>query len=273
MQTAVRGLSRRNKCIGFVPTMGALHDGHLSLIRRCRKENDVCVVSIFVNPTQFGPQEDYQRYPRDIRRDRRLLKKEGVDILFLPEARAMFPKPFRTWITVEKLSDGLCGRFRPGHFRGVTTVVTKLLHIVRPDSLYLGQKDAQQAAVIKTMVADLNFPLKVSVLPTVREPDGLAMSSRNRYLSGAGRRRALLLSQSLKHARRRVREGLRETHRLKNEMRAIIRRGHPDTVEYIVFADPNSLKPVSKLAGKTLIALAVRFGRIRLIDNTIVNAR
>src|SRR3990167_6220142 len=188
--------SQRKK-IGFVPTMGFLHKGHTALLRRCRKENDISILSIFVNPAQFSPTEDYRRYPRDLNHDKFFAKKENVDIIFYPSVDDMYPKRYRTFVEVERLSNELCGRFRPGHFKGVATIVAKLLHIVSPDVMYLGQKDAQQAMLLTKMVEDLNFPTRIKILPTVREKDGLAMSSRNRYLNPQERKIAVALFQAL----------------------------------------------------------------------------
>jgi pantoate--beta-alanine ligase len=250
--------------------MGALHEGHLSLIRRARNENDTVVVSIFVNPKQFGPKEDLKKYPRPLSRDLALCKKEGVDFVFLPGAQGMYPEGFSTYVEVDGLSSVLCGKSRPGHFRGVATVVAKLLNIVQPATLYLGQKDAQQAVIIRRMVKDLNFPVKVKVMPTVREKDGLALSSRNAYLTEAQRKDALALSQALKLAKVMVDNGAREPERIISRMRQVIRK-KALKIDYIEIADPDSLKPVNKIAGKVLITLAVRVGKTRLIDNLLID--
>ena len=260
---------RRKKTIGFVPTMGYLHEGHLSLIRRCRKDTDLTVLSIFVNPAQFSPDEDYRQYPRDKKRDEILAKKEKVDIIFYPSAKTMYPTGYLTYVVVEKITDRLCGRTRPGHFRGVCTVVAKLLNIVSPDAMYLGQKDFQQALVLKRMVRDLNFPTTIKVLPIVREPDGLAMSSRNRYLSPQQRREATVLYQSLKTARQAVRSGERDPGRIKTLIRQMIREKSSARIDYIECVEARTLATPKRLRGTTVIALAAWFGPARLIDNII----
>jgi len=268
-EMAALGLSfcRLGKSVGFVPTMGYLHEGHLSLVRRAKEENDVVVVSIFVNPTQFGPGEDFERYPRDLERDRKLLEAEGVDYLFLPDARQMYPRGFSTWVEVEGLTEGLCGASRPGHFRGVATVVTKLLNLVRPTRAYFGEKDYQQLQVIRRLVADLNIPVEVVGCPIVREPDGLAMSSRNTYLSPEERSSALSLYRGLKLAEELFRQGERNASAIKSAVREFI-LSHPRTkVDYVEIVDPESLKPVERVKEGDVIALAVFVGNTRLIDN------
>jgi pantoate--beta-alanine ligase len=257
----------RHHTVGFVPTMGALHEGHLSLIRRCRRENDLTVVSIFVNPQQFGPREDFAAYPRPEKKDKVLAKKEKVDIIFYPSGNEMYPSGFLTSVVVARLTEGLCGASRPGHFRGVTTVVGKLLNIVAPDRLYLGQKDAQQVAVLQRMVRDLDFPVAVKVCPTVREPDGLALSSRNLSLSAAHRREAPVLFRSLTHAKEEIRSGERRASLVVRRIRKTIERQSSGRIDYIACVDADSLLPLEQLTGKVLIALAVTFGRTRLIDN------
>jgi len=259
--------------IGFVPTMGALHLGHLSLIRRCHRENDFTVVSIFVNPIQFLPREDYNKYPRDLKQDAEACRKEGVDILFYPDVKDMYPQPLRTTVDVKGLSEVLCGRFRPGHFRGVTTVVAKLFHIVYPDNAYFGQKDAQQAVIIKKMVEDLNFPVQIKVMPIVREPDGLAMSSRNKYLNEEERRDAAVLCHALNLARRSVAMGETSASKINSFMRELIQKKKSAKIDYISIMDLQNHKPLNKIKGKALIALAVRIGKIRLIDNIIVSSK
>jgi len=263
-------LHLKGKFIGFVPTMGALHAGHLSLIRKARKENDCVVVSIFVNPLQFGPKEDYKRYPRDINRDIQLCLQNKVDVIFYPDVATMYPKGFCTYIEVEGLSDVLCGRFRPGHFRGVTTVVAKLFHIVQPDYAYFGQKDAQQALIIERMVKDLNFSLQVKVLPTIREPDGLAMSSRNTYLNPKERIAARVLSEALKKARFLYQNGVTESGKIKSAMLKIIQKENLARPQYIEIVDQVNLQPVKKVQKGNLVALAVWIGKTRLIDNTVI---
>jgi len=252
--------------------MGALHEGHLSLVRRARRENALVVVSIFVNPLQFGPNEDFQKYPRDPKRDARRLK--GLcDVLFLPSPRAFIPRDIKTSVTVKDLSAPLCGRSRPGHFTGVATIVAKLLLAVGPDRLYLGQKDAQQAAVIKKMVQDLNFPVEVVVCPIVREKDGLAMSSRNAYLSAQERRRAVVLYQAIKSAERMVARGTRETAPIIQALEDLVHRVPETRIDYVEVVDPKTLEPVRTIAGRALLALAVAVGDTRLIDNTVLRVR
>lgn len=266
-----KNVHREGKAIGFVPTMGALHEGHLSLIRQAHKENDIVVVSIFVNPIQFGPKEDLKKYPKDIERDARLCKSEGIDIIFCPDAKDIYPVNFRTYVTVEDLSDALCGGFRPGHFKGVTTVVTKLFNILNPDIAYFGQKDAQQAIIIKRMAGDLNMPLQIKVMPTVREQDGLAMSSRNAYLNKKERLDAAVLYQALTLAKNLIRLGNTGPKSIVRQMRGLINKKKSAKIQYISIVDSNNLKPVNKIKNKVLIALSVRIGRTRLIDNIIVN--
>ena len=262
---------RRQGRVGFVPTMGALHEGHLSLVRLCRRHSDSVVVSVFVNPTQFGPGEDLARYPRPFARDRRLLRKEGVDAVFHPDARTMYPPGAATWVTVEGLTEGLCGRFRPGHFRGVTTIVAKLFNVVRPDVAVFGQKDIQQALVIQRMTRDLAFGTKIVLAPTVREPDGLAMSSRNAYLSPVDREQAPVLYQALRHARKMVRSGERSTAKVRREMLAMIRARSSGRVQYAEIVDAEDLKPTKRIEDRVVIALAAYFGRTRLIDNIVLS--
>ena len=254
------------RTVGFVPTMGYLHEGHSSLMRKARENNDIVVISIFVNPTQFGPNEDLQKYPRDFERDRALAEKEGVDIIFYPGVEDMYPENFTSIVEETSLSKRLCGESRPTHFRGVTTVVLKLLNIVQPHAAYFGQKDAQQALIIKRMVRDLNVPVKIVVCPIVRGPDGLAMSSRNNYLTPEERKRALVLSQALQAAKKKVDEGERDSRVLKEGMRKII---EPKASEicYISISDIETLEEVEKISGSVLIALAVYIGSTRLIDN------
>jgi len=218
-------LKKQGRKIGFVPTMGSLHQGHLSLIQRARKETDEVIVSIFVNPTQFGQGEDYKKYPRDFRQDKKLATKAGADIIFAPSASDMYPKSYQTYVDVDSISEGICAAARPGHFRGVTTVVNKLFNIVQPDIAYFGQKDAQQALVIKRMVKDLNLGLRVRVLPIVREKDGLALSSRNNYLTKKERQQAVVLYQSLKQARLMIRSGEGSSAKIKNKIKHLISVG------------------------------------------------
>ena len=272
IQQFIKKAKLAGKAVGFVPTMGALHDGHRSLLRRCRRENDIVVLSIFVNPKQFGPKEDFTKYPRRERADKKLAKEEKVDIMFVPSAKEMYPEGYLTYIEVEKMTQALCGKSRPGHFKGVTTVVGKLLNIVMPDVLYLGQKDAQQAAVLTRMVRDLNFPVLVKTCPTVREADGLAMSSRNQYLSTGQRKEAVVLYRSLKEARQSVVVGNRLARAIVGKIRSRIARESSGRIDYLECVDADTFMPLKRIQGKTIIALAVWFGKTRLIDNTIVQA-
>lgn len=258
------------KSIGFVPTMGYLHEGHLSLVRQSVKENDLTVVSIFVNPIQFGPEEDFNRYPRDIERDKKLLEKEGVNYLFFPSNYEMYPTGYKTFVEVNELGKKLCGKSRPGHFRGVTTVVLKLFNIVQPDKAYFGQKDAQQAIIIKKMVKDLDLDIDIFVMPIVREEDGLAMSSRNIYLDEEERKNSTVLYKSLKEAERMIKMGERDAEKIKNRMREIVTSYPKAVIDYIEIVDTEELNPVNPLKGEVLIALAVYIGKARLIDNIIL---
>jgi pantoate--beta-alanine ligase len=267
MQAVIKRLKTGKKTVGFVPTMGALHKGHLSLIRRSRKDNDITVVSIFVNPAQFAPGEDFKRYPRPINKDNSLCKKEGVDFIFYPGVSDMYPLDFKTYVDVRELSNLLCAKSRPGHFRGVATVVTKLFNIVNPDSAYFGQKDAQQAAIIKRMASDLNFSVKVKVLPTVREKDGLALSSRNIYLNKQERKDALALSESLRLAKKMFRSGIKNSAIIITAMKRLINSKKTARIGYIAIVDPVGLKSVKNASAGSLVALAVRIGKTRLIDN------
>ncbi len=269
---AARAAGRR---IGLVPTMGCLHDGHLSLVRRARSECDVAVASIFVNPAQFGPEEDFARYPRELGRDRALLEREGADVLYHPDRSDVYPAGHATWVTVERLSEGLCGRRRPGHFRGVATVVTKLLNVVEPDAVFFGQKDAQQAILIKRMVRDLDLPVRVEVCPTVREEDGLAMSSRNAYLSPREREAAPVIYRALAAASAAARAGERSP-RVLIERAGEVLAGEPVFhLEYLELVSASDLEPVAgdRLAGDALLAAAGRIGGTRLIDNVIIPAK
>jgi len=259
--------------VGFVPTMGYLHEGHLSLVRRARAENSVTVVSIFVNPAQFGPSEDFAQYPRDSERDLALLDREGVDLVFMPSAEEMYPRGFSTWVDVEGVTDRLEGAARPGHFRGVATVVAKLFNIVEPTRAYFGQKDAQQAVVIRKMVDDLNMNLEVVVAPTVREPDGLAMSSRNTYLGPEERQAALVLWRSLNLARDLWSKGERNAEAVRGQMAALIQREPLARIEYVSIAHPETLEELTELNQPALVSLAVRIGQTRLIDNIILGSQ
>jgi len=253
--------------IGFVPTMGALHEGHLSLIRQARRDNDIVVVSIFVNPKQFGPKEDLKKYPRPLSKDLKLCRKEGVDFVFFPKNEDIYPGGFSTYVNVEGLDKFLCAKSRPGHFRGVTTIVAKLLNIIAPDVLYLGQKDIQQAVILQRMVKDLNIPVKVKVMPIVRSKDGLALSSRNAYLNHKERRDALVLSQALKLAVFFINNGASDAKRIILRMRQLIEKRQSVRIDYVEIVDPVTLKPLKKVAGSFLIVLAVWVGKTRLIDN------
>ncbi len=270
MSTIADILKKEGKAIGFVPTMGYLHDGHLSLARTGKKHNDVMVMSIFVNPKQFAPGEDFDKYPRDIKRDEALASDSGVDILFYPKEKEMYPHGYCTYVNVEGLTDVLCGVTRPGHFKGVTTVVAKLFGIVKPDVAYFGQKDAQQAIVIKKMVEDLNMDIEVKIMPTVREKDGLAMSSRNVYLSPDDRARALALCQSLKKAESLIDGGERDPKKIIRMMREMAGSAGGVKVDYIQIVDTRNLKDVETLSGEILVAVAAVVGKTRLIDNIIV---
>ncbi len=263
-------IKRRGGTIGLVPTMGALHEGHLSLIRQARKENDTVTVSIFVNPSQWAPKEDFKRYPRPLKKDIALCRKAGVDFLFYPEAKEIYPHGFKTYVTVDELSSVICGRSRPGPFRGVTTVVAKLFNIMQPDIAYFGQKDAQQAIIIKRMAEDLNFTIQIKVMPTAREKDGLAMSSRNIYLNKQERKDALALGRALKLAKGLVGKGVKDTGRIISGMRQIITSKKSTKIDYISVVDLNELRPVKKVSGSSLVALAVFVGKTRLIDNAII---
>ncbi|MFA5287598.1 MAG: pantoate--beta-alanine ligase [Candidatus Omnitrophota bacterium] len=261
---------REGESIGFVPTMGALHEGHLSLIRAARKENNIVVVSIFVNPVQFGPKEDLDRYPRPLSKDLALCRRERVDFVFCPKPSYIYPRDFSTYIEVKDLSEKLCGKSRPSHFRGVATIVAKLFNIIGPDNLYLGAKDAQQAVVIKRMATDLNMPVKIKVMPTVREVDGLALSSRNLYLNSNERQDALILSQALNLAKLLIKNGARDTKRIIGRMRRIIKNKKSAKIDYIKIVDSDNLKPLDKILSNCLIVLAVYIGKIRLIDNVSI---
>jgi pantoate--beta-alanine ligase len=267
MQKICGGLKREGKIIGFVPTMGYLHKGHLSLIKIAKRKSDVVVVSIFVNPTQFGPKEDFAKYPRDFKRDRFLLEKEGCDFVFAPRIKDMYPEGYLTYVNVEKITGKLEGAIRPGHFQGVTTVVVKLFNIVQPDIAVFGQKDAQQAVVLKKMVDDLDYGVKMIIAGTVRERDGLASSSRNVYLSKEERKQAKVLYQALRLAKRMIKKGERSPSRIVSKVIALINKQPLADVDYVAITDAHSLELLNKLKGEILISLAVRFGKTRLIDN------
>jgi pantoate--beta-alanine ligase len=270
LRPAVRAARQQGRSVGLVPTMGALHAGHASLIRAARAADGFVVVSIFVNPTQFGPHEDLARYPRPFEQDLALCGDLGVDLVFAPQPATMYPPGFRTWVEVTGLQDVLEGAARPDHFRGVATVVLKLFNLVQPDRAYFGQKDAQQARIILQMVLDLNVPVEVRVLPTVREPDGLALSSRNKYLDGDQRRHAVVLSRALAEARDRVAAGERDAGALRALLTERIAATPGAALDYAAVVDADTLAPVARLSGPTLLALAVRFGTTRLIDNVLI---
>jgi pantoate--beta-alanine ligase len=257
------------RIVGLVPTMGYFHEGHLELMRRARAECDLVVVSLFVNPTQFGPGEDLQAYPRDFDRDRGMAESVGLDYIFNPEPSEMYPQGFSTHVEVEGLSDILCGAIRPGHFRGVATVVAKLFNIVPAQRVYFGQKDAQQLAVIKRMAADLDFALEVVAVPTVREEDGLAMSSRNIYLTGRDRDDALVLARALRTAAGMIEAGERDVSEISEAMQGVFDALPSVNLEYIAICDTIYLQPLEELHGEVLIAVAARVGKARLIDNMV----
>jgi pantoate--beta-alanine ligase len=285
---------RDGKRIGLAATMGALHGGHLSLVRAAKAECDCTVVSIYVNPTQFGPHEDFSKYPRTLEADLKLLAGCGADLVFAPTNEEMYPREkgvrnllskqpsgcfaqkvpdtFSTWVEVGSVTEPLEGECRPGHFRGVATVVSKLFNIVQPDAAYFGQKDYQQAAVIRRMTADLNLPVAIRVCPTVREPDGLAMSSRNRYLSPTARRRAVVLWESLQKAVKLVEEGQRDAAKIVARMREVIETAEDARIDYVALVDPDTLQPVERIAGRTLAVLAVKIENTRLIDNCLLDS-
>ena len=256
--------------LGFVPTMGYLHEGHLELVRQARAENPSVVASIFVNPTQFGPKEDFARYPRDPQHDLALLEKEGVDVVFMPAAEEMYPPNFDSWVEVGKLAEKLEGAARPGHFRGVATVVAKLFNIVLPDKAYFGQKDAQQLVVIKKMATDLDMGVEVIAVPTVREPDGLAMSSRNTYLNAEERKQVAVLYQALTLAQKLYAGGEKDARAIREQMTALIGQQPLADIEYISIADAETLEELDELKPPALVSMAVRFGKTRLIDNVVV---
>lgn len=256
--------------MGFVPTMGCLHEGHLTLMRQARSECDLVVASIFVNPLQFGPREDFHRYPRDLARDTATAREAGVDILFTPETTAIYPPGFCTYVEVEGLTAGLCGASRPGHFRGVSTVVAKLFNIVRPHRAYFGQKDAQQLIVIRRLVRDLDLGIEVVAVPTVREPDGLAMSSRNSYLSPPERRSALALYRALQAARDLLAQGERSAAVVKQALAGVLAADPAVRVDYVAVVDADTLAEMEPVGGRVLVAVAAYVGQTRLIDNLVL---
>ena len=269
-QLAQRARGQR-RTIGFVPTMGALHEGHHSLIRAARRQTDLVIVSIFVNPLQFGPTEDYRRYPRTLRRDARLIRAAGGDVVFVPDVAQIYPAGFQTDVEVTRLGGQFEGAIRPGHFRGVATVVMKLFQLVQPTSAYFGQKDYQQACIIQRLVADLAMPVRVRVMPTIREADGLAMSSRNIYLTPSQRRQATVLWRALQTGRMGIRHGERRVSSLIKVMRSLLHQERGVRVDYLAIADAGTLEPLKIAKGRVVILGAIRLGSTRLIDNILVD--
>src|SRR6266446_3295708 len=270
-RAACRDAGADRKRLGLVPTMGALHEGHLSLVRAAKARCDAVAVSIFVNPTQFGPTEDLSKYPRQFERDCRLLENEGVNILFAPSVEEIYPDGAVTWVLVEGLSEKLDGRSRPGHFRGVTTIVSKLFNIIEPGAAFFGQKDAAQLAVIRHMVEDLNFPIEIVACPIVRESDGLAMSSRNAYLNREERGCAVVLQHSLQQVQGEFQKGERIAAKLISAAKGVFAREPQVALDYFEIVDPETLDPVERIAQRTLVAVAAYVGSTRLIDNTVLN--
>ena len=273
MQKISENLRNSGKRLGFVPTMGALHEGHLSLMRRAKRECDILIVSLFVNPTQFGPEEDLRRYPRDRRKDKRLLDLAGCDFLFVPEIEDIYPPDYQTYVEMEEKSKILEGAIRPGHLRGVCTVVAKLFNVVKPHRAYFGQKDAQQAAVILQMVRDLNFDLRIVICPIVRDEKKIALSSRHVYLTPREKKEAEVIYESLQFAKRTIAEGRTNPQYVHKKMQEVISKSELAKIDYISFNRWDSLEPVKRLKGRVLISLAVRFGETRLLDNIIVNVK
>jgi pantoate--beta-alanine ligase len=270
LKAIIRTQKKAGRTVGFVPTMGYLHNGHISLARTSKHDNDFTIMSIFVNPVQFGVNEDFDKYPRDINGDSMKAESAGVDIIFLPVVNEMYPEGYNTFVEVFGITDKMCGKSRPGHFKGVATVVNKLINIVEPDRAYFGQKDAQQVAVIKKMVRDLNMTADIIICPIIREKDGLAMSSRNTYLNTEERKAALVLSKSLFEADAVIKAGERNKDRISKNIINTISAESLASMEYVDIVDPETLADIKILKGKVLIALAVRIGKTRLIDNVIV---
>ncbi len=270
MQTYATHCRKISRSIGLVPTMGALHDGHRALITAARRTNTIAVVSLFVNPLQFGPYEDFQRYPRVFSEDRRFCEKTGADVLFVPHGNAMYPEGFQTTVRVRTVTQGHEGQSRPTHFEGVTTVVTKLCHVIAPDRVYFGQKDYQQVLVVKQMLADLSMPIKMVMRPTVREPDGLAMSSRNARLSLNERKAAVVVYRALQEGTRRIRGGERVGNRIRHAIEAVLHTEPLVQVDYVEIADSETLQETKKIKGRVVLMVAVYVGKTRLIDNVIV---
>ncbi|MHC4423127.1 MAG: pantoate--beta-alanine ligase [Planctomycetota bacterium] len=271
IRSFVKVARSQGKRIGLVPTMGALHIGHIALIEAAAKQCDFVIVSIFVNPTQFVPGEDYEKYPRPIDEDLDICRKTGVDVVFVPTKEQMYDKENLTWVNVEKLTEPLCGRFRPGHFRGVTTICAKLFNIIEPDVAFLGQKDAQQAIVIKRMVADLNMLLEIVICPTVRQPDGLAVSSRNQYLSEKQKKDATYVYKSLQKCREMIDTGITDSRKIITQMRKILQQATSIKIQYASIVDSETLEAIDHIDRQVLAAVAVRIGSARLIDNILVD--
>lgn len=271
IQAEVREARKNDRSVGFVPTMGFLHEGHLSLVKRAKKENDIVIVSIFVNPTQFGPGEDFESYPRDLDRDSKLVESMGADIVFSPDTKEIYPDGCTTYVEIEgDITNKLCGASRPGHFKGVTTIVAKLFNIVTPDRAYFGQKDAQQVAVIKKMVSDLHFDIEIVPCPIIRERDGLAMSSRNIYLNEGERRAATVLSKSLMNAEEVIKKGELDAFKIRNFIIENISSEPLAEVDYVEIVNAKTLESIKKIKDDILIALAVKIGKARLIDNIVL---
>lgn len=273
MQSMMQQYRLEGKTIGFVPTMGYLHEGHVALIKKAREENDIVALSVFVNPLQFGPNEDFERYPRDIERDERIAKENGVDVFFCPSVEEMYPRPLSVQVVVKDRVDVLCGKSRPGHFDGVATVLTKLFHIVMPTRAYFGMKDAQQVAVVDGLIRDFHFPIELVAVPTVREEDGLAKSSRNVYLSPEERKEAPALYQALQRAKQAIENGERHPEAVCALVENYIQANTSAEIDYVeIYAYPE-LKLLEKLRGKVIIAVAVRFANARLIDNIVMDVK
>jgi pantoate--beta-alanine ligase len=270
MQRSSDQLRQKGKTIAFVPTMGYLHEGHLTLMRAGKEQGDALIISIFVNPTQFGPKEDYEQYPRDMQRDLKLAQKVGVDIVFTPSAQEMYPDGFQTSVEVEWVTQNLCGISRPSHFRGVATIVAKLFNIVKPHFALFGQKDYQQLITIKRMVKDLNMDTEVIGIPTVRERDGLAMSSRNAYLSPKKRKEAAKLNRALRKGEELFRQGERDTAAILTTVRGVIEEAKPKKIDYVKICDAHTLEDIKEIKDEAIIAVAVQIGKTRLIDNIIL---
>lgn len=273
MTTFVKMMKKEGRSIGLVPTMGCLHEGHMSLVRAAKKHTDVVVMSIFVNPIQFGPKEDFEKYPRDQKRDEELAGDAGVDVIFYPSLKDMYPEDYATYVAVEALTKNLCGKSRPGHFRGVATVVTKLFNIVKPNAAYFGQKDMQQALMIKKMAADLNMDIEVKIMPIVREKDGLAMSSRNMYLSETETKDAVILRQSLKQAENLINGQERDAKKIIKTIEDMIKSKPTAKIDYVAVVDAKELRNIKTISGEVMIALAVFFGSTRLIDNITITVK